>query len=129
MIDGAAIYAIDLEKMKRCYLALGYQLLEEAENDYATLGSQDSELSLVQIPPAYAAGINISSPPAARDETPIKLIFRVADLDAALATLQDHGGRPAEGSARWTFRGFDLQDAIDPEGNVIQLKAMAKAGQ
>jgi hypothetical protein len=33
------------------------------------------------------------------------------------------GGRIKDGSKRWQFRGHAVQDAVDPEGNVYQLRA------
>ncbi len=124
MIDGAAVYVKDLEKMQQFYQALGFRLLEAEAGDFAVLGSGDTELSLVQIPAEYAADIVISSPPEAREETPIKLTIRVTDLAGTLLSVAACGGRTAEGGGQWTFRGFDLQDVIDPEGNVLQLKSI-----
>jgi len=62
------------------------------------------------------------TPPQARESTPIKLAFLVPSIDEALAAAGLLGGRVKEGSKRWQFRGHAIQDAVDPEGNVYQLR-------
>jgi predicted enzyme related to lactoylglutathione lyase len=54
-----------------------------------------------------------------RSEVPIKLCFVVAGIAAARAAIDELGGRISEGD--WVFGGYRRADAIDPEGNVVQL--------
>jgi len=57
----------------------------------------------------------IETPPKAREETPIKLVFESEDVTAARVHLISHGAimfepRPSGGC-----------DGLDPEGNVFQI--------
>ena len=123
MTRAAVVYAKDLDRMVAFYTALGLSLDETAHGEYAILiGGAESELSIVQIPERIASQIRLSDPPQARESTPIKLVFFVPSIDATLAAASLLGGRVNEGSKRWQFRGHAVQDAVDPEGNVYQLR-------
>ena len=122
MTHAAVIYAKDLERMAEFYTALGLKVDESQPGDYAVLTGRDVELSIIQIPQAIASQIEISSPPQARERTPIKLAFVVSSIDETLAATRLLDGRIKDGSTRWQFRGHAIQDAIDPEGNVYQLR-------
>lgn len=115
------IYAKDLERLVAFYAALGLKI-DEAESDFAVLLGAGLELSIVQIPGPIAAQIEILTPPQARTRTPIKLAILVRSIDKALEATQALGGRIKEDAKRWQFRGHALQDAVDPEGNVYQLR-------
>jgi predicted enzyme related to lactoylglutathione lyase len=116
------MYAKDLDRLVKFYAALGLRLDEMERGDYAVLLGLELELSIVQVPAHIASGIDISNPPRARESTPIKLAFVVSSIDEALRAAELLGGRVKEGSKRWQFRGHAIQDAIDPEGNVYQLR-------
>ena len=121
MSTAVVIYAKDLGRMVEFYAALGLKI-DEAEDDFAVLLGPDVELSIVQIPEPVAARIEISTPPQARTRTPLKLAFFVPSIDKSLEATRALGGRIKEDAKRWQFRGHALQDAIDPEGNVYQLR-------
>ena len=72
------------------------------------------DLALHAIPDSIAAAIQIQSPPAARSDSAIKLVFEVADLTAARAHLEEHGAVMRE-ARPWGC------DGLDPEGNVFQI--------
>jgi predicted enzyme related to lactoylglutathione lyase len=116
------MYAKDLDRMVQFYTALGLNVNEAAPGDYAVLTASELELSIVQIPQHIASQIEISSAPEARERTRIKLVFVVPSIDEALEATQSLGGKIKNGSKRWQFRGHALQDAVDPEGNVYQLR-------
>lgn len=121
MTAAAVIYAKDLERLVAFYAALGLEV-DEIESDFAVLLGAGLELSIVQIPGPIAAQIAISTPPQARTKTPIKLAILVPSIDKSIEATQAFGGRIKEDAKRWQFRGHALQDAIDPEGNVYQLR-------
>ena len=124
MIHAAVVYAKDLDRMVAFYTGLGLTLDEFARRDYAVLiGAAELELSIVQIPERIASQVRISDPPQARESTPIKLVFFVPSIDETLLAASLFGGHVKEGSKRWQFRGHAVQDAVDPEGNVYQLRA------
>jgi predicted enzyme related to lactoylglutathione lyase len=122
MTLAAVIYAKDLDRLVAFYSALGLTIAEAEHGDYAVLTAPHVELSVVQIPRHIASQIEISNPPQARSQTPIKLVFVVPSIDGALEAARARGGRVDEGSKRWPFRGHAVQDAIDPEGNQYQLR-------
>ena len=122
MTTAAVIYAKDLDRLVAFYKALGLEVDEAERGDYAVLLGKDVELSIVQVPQQVAAQIEISTPPQARTRTPIKLAFVVASIEESLEATRVLGGRIKEDAKRWQFRGHAVQDAIDPEGNVYQLR-------
>ena len=97
---------------ERC---LGLDVRDSAE-DYAVLESDAWRLSLV-----VAATIQLSVPPRRRETTAIKLAFRVPRIDDLRSRVATLGGQVDPASSEWDFLGFRRCDAIDPEGNVIQL--------
>jgi catechol 2,3-dioxygenase-like lactoylglutathione lyase family enzyme len=124
MIHAAVLYAKDLDRMVAFYTALGLSLDELGRGDYAVLiGGAGLELSIIQIPEHIASQIRLSDPPQARESTPIKLVFFVPSIDETLTAASLLGGRLKEGAKRWQFRGHTVLDAVDPEGNVYQLRA------
>jgi predicted enzyme related to lactoylglutathione lyase len=117
----AIVYVRDLERMCAFYRRCVELEVGDAAEDYAVLESEMWRLSLVVVPPSIAATIQLSVPPERRDTTAIKLAFRVpriADLRSPVAAL---GGQVDPIGTEWHFLGFKRCDAIDPEGNVIQL--------
>lgn len=121
MTTAAVIYAKDLDRLVGFYAALGLGV-DESQGDFAVLIGLGVELSIVQIPESVAAQIEISTPPRARTRTPIKLAFVVASIENSLEATRALGGRIKEDTKRWQFRGHAIQDAVDPEGNVYQLR-------
>lgn len=123
MTHAAVMYAKNLDRMVSFYTkTFGLTVAEAQRGDYAVLTGPEVELSIVQIPEHIASQIEISSPPHARSRTPIKLAFVVSSIDETLDATRLRGGRIEDGSKRWQFRGHAIQDAIDPEGNVYQLR-------
>lgn len=122
MTLAAVLYAKNLDRLAEFYTTLGLVVDESERGDYAVLIGPGVELSIVQIPEPIASQIQISDPPQARSKTPIKLVFFVASIDATLAAAGRLGGRIADGSKRWQFRGHAVEDAVDPEGNQYQLR-------
>jgi predicted enzyme related to lactoylglutathione lyase len=116
------MYAKDLDRMVEFYVSFGLTVSEAQRGDYAVLTGLEQELSIVQIPEHIASRVELSNPPQAREGTPIKLVFLVASIDETLAATDLLGGRVKEGAKRWQFRGHSVQDAVDPEGNVYQLR-------
>jgi predicted enzyme related to lactoylglutathione lyase len=95
--------------------------VRDAAGDYAVLESDMWRVSLVVVPPSVAATIQLSMPPRRREQTPIKLAFRVPKIDDLRSPAAALGGQVDPPSTEWDFLGFRRCDATDPEGNVIQL--------
>jgi predicted enzyme related to lactoylglutathione lyase len=122
MLLAAVIYAKNLDRLVAFYGALGLNMDEGKLGDYAVLTGPETEISVVQIPDHVASRVDLSEPSQARENTPIKLVFFVESIEETLAATLVLGGRLQDGSKRWHFRGHAIQDAVDPEGNIYQLR-------
>jgi predicted enzyme related to lactoylglutathione lyase len=117
----AVVYVVDLDRMRAFYEGgLGLSVAEEGEG-YCTLTGAGWTLSLVVVPTDLAASIQLGSPPARRTQSPIKLGFAVASVDALVRTLAELGGSVDPPSTAWAHAGVVHRDAVDPEGNVVDL--------
>jgi hypothetical protein len=89
---GAVVYAKDIVRVSRFYAQVaGFEIVHEVA-DHVVLESADCELVVVAIPAAIAVNIHIATPPARRENTAVKLVFRVDDLDAARIAMRAAGG-------------------------------------
>ena len=121
MSAAATIYAKHLQPMAAFYgTCFGLEVVAEAPGSHLVLESGAWTLSLIQIPEAIAAAIELSDPPVRREETPIKLSFEVPSIAAIRATIAGLGGCVDE--QEWEFRGFRHADCVDPEGNVSETR-------
>ena len=122
---GAVVFAKDLQRVARFYEELLGMPTVHAESDHVVLASARCELVIHAIPKLIADSIQISVPPERRGETPIKLYFFVDSIAAARARAPALGGALNPPEAEWESRGFRACDALDPEGNVLQLRETA----
>jgi predicted enzyme related to lactoylglutathione lyase len=117
----AVVYVKDLERMRCFYEGCLGLAVEDGAEDYAVLESEAWRLSLVVVPPSVAATIQLSVPARRRETAAIKLGFQVARIEDLRSPAAVLGGQIDPASTQWDFLGFRRCDAIDPEGNVIQL--------
>ena len=73
------------------------------------------------MPAAVAATIDLTTPPIRRAATPVKLGFAVASIDALVPIVAELGGAVDDPTTAWEHAGIVHRDAVDPEGNVIEL--------
>jgi predicted enzyme related to lactoylglutathione lyase len=119
----AVLYVKSLGRMTAFYeKCLGMTVAESAEGDFAVLAGGGWELSLVSVPPAVAAVIVVRDPPARRANTPVKLAFEVTGIEGLRPVVAAAGGLVDPAGTVREFRGYRMVDAIDPEGNVVQLR-------
>jgi predicted enzyme related to lactoylglutathione lyase len=107
--DGLAAFYAD---------CIGLQLIE-AGDGYCELRAGDLVLWLVrgqQVPPPETDRDGVVR---RRSEVPLKLGVEVDSIKRAAATIETFGGSVTNSS--WEFAGYRRRDAVDPEGNVIQL--------
>ncbi|GAB1597091.1 VOC family protein [Lysobacter claricitrinus] len=117
---GVFVYAKDLERVARFYEnVLGMSRLH-ARDGIVVLESPDQQLLVHAIPERYAADIVIETPAVRREDTAIKFFFTVDSLDTAALVAAEGGG--AIFDERWNGPGFVACNAMDPEGNVFQLR-------
>ena len=118
---GCLVYALDLSRLAGFYEAvLGMERLHATE-EIVVLQSPDFQLLVHAIPPQYAEGIEIWSPPELRKNTALKFFFTVPSLEEAAIQLDALGGGFSGGT--WDGPGFKVRNAFDPEGNIFQLRA------
>jgi len=120
---GLFIYAKDLARLSSFYEAvLGLARVHDAA-DLVIVRGPRLELLLHALPPAIAAQISIETPPVRREDTALKFFFTVPSLAAAAALAARQGGEVLDDE--WRGSGFRMRNAIDPEGNIFQLREPA----
>ena len=118
----AVIYAKNAAHLARFYeQVLGLTPLE-AGAGFVHLHAEGIELTVVAMPPHLAATVELQEPPLAREDTPIKLSFRVDCLQASAPLVSQCGGRMQAPESAWVWREQRHLDGLDPEGNVFQLR-------
>lgn len=120
--NGVFIYALDAERLAAFYVAVLGLHRVHASPDLIVLSLPDTDLQLVihPIPPQIAATIVRTSPPARREDTALKFFFTVPSLMAAQGIAAGLGGMVDD--QQWTGPGFVVRNAVDPEGNIFQLR-------
>jgi catechol 2,3-dioxygenase-like lactoylglutathione lyase family enzyme len=119
------LYAKDKARVSAFYCATLGLKAEEEQPSHDLLVGDGIELVIHAIPPQYSADIVITTPPALREDTPLKPSFVVPDLAAVrLAARRTGGGLNGQEQA-WTYRGTTVLDGFDPEGNVLQFRQVA----
>jgi len=94
---------------------LGGEPVNEKWTDaWAEFDAGGARFALHAIPPDIANGIQISSPPKAREKGPVKLVFEVPDVEAERARLESMGVTMVQ-------RPWGAWDGIDPEGNIFGI--------
>jgi catechol 2,3-dioxygenase-like lactoylglutathione lyase family enzyme len=120
---GAVLYVKHLDRMRRFYSECCALRTAETTDAYCVLESDAWTLSLVAVPDELAATIQLADPARARDDVPVKLAFGVRSIDDLRVLVSQLGGQIDPGSAPWDFKGLRHCDVVDPEGNIIQLRA------
>ncbi len=113
----AILFVKDFEGMRDFYCnSLGLRLVEGQDvPGWVDLDAGGARLALHAIPSEIAEDITIASPPQPREDTPIKLVFVVSDVESERARLVSLGVRMSE------VRPWGSCDGVDPEGNVFQI--------
>ena len=122
---GAILFAKDPDLLADFYRQLLDCPLARPDADHLVLETGGLELIVHAIPPQIAREITITCPPAVRDETPVKLLFGVADLAHAREVAARCGGRLHPADREWQAGAVRVCDGHDPEGNVFQLRQTA----
>lgn len=122
---GAVLFAQGVERVASFYaVALG---LTEAnrDDDHILLESPGFQLVVHRIPGPGGATADVTAPPTRRATAAFKPVFFVPDIARLRATVAGHGGVMEPPDKEWSFNGATVCDATDPEGNVIQFRAVA----
>lgn len=115
------IFAKNMEEMTSFYenvLGLSCVKTSDDTDTFVSFDAGGIQVSLHAIPADYARHIEISVPPTARANTPLKLVFHVDDVEATRTVLNSRG---ANMKAVQKFGKLHLCDGLDPEGNIFQI--------
>lgn len=120
---GVFIYAKHPEALAAFYReVLGMEALH-GNGELTVLASRDLQLVIHALPDAVAASIRLSEPPARRENAAIKFFHTVPSIDRARARAASLGG--AVFAEQYAGPGFFVCNAMDPEGNVFQVRESA----
>jgi len=117
---GLFVYAKDAERVAGFYQAIAGMARLKTSAELIVLASADIQLLVHAIPEPIASEITITSPPQRREDSALKFFFTVPSLDAARAAAARLGGEVF--AENWQGPGFVVCNAVDPEGNVFQLR-------
>jgi predicted enzyme related to lactoylglutathione lyase len=121
----AVIFAKDVAVLAQFYREVAEMTEVNSDQDKVVLDEHGFQLVIHGIPEIIAESIAISTPPAVREETPIKICLPVMTIEAARSKAAKLGGQVAPKAQEWSARGFRACDAYDPEGNVFQVRESA----
>ena len=122
---GALIFAKDAERLADFYCGLLAMKRIHARPELLVLQSPDLQLVIHAIPAHIAQTFEITAPPEPREETAIKLFFTVSGIARAREAVARLGGVVHD--QVWQGSGFAACDAIDPEGNIFQIRESTSA--
>lgn len=117
---GLFLYAVNLTKVAAFYESLLDMRRLHSVADIVVLQSSDVQLVVHAIPSHIAATISIAEPPQHREDCALKFFFTVPSIEAARANARVLGGEVLE--QQWSGPGFRVCNAIDPEGNIFQVR-------
>lgn len=121
-VAGCVLYSLHPATLAQFYAELLGWPISERHDDYQQLVHQGFELTLVQVPAAIAAGIQLQAPPQPRSDSACKPVYQVADLQQARQRAAAAGGRLYPSEREWLFKEARVCDGVDPEGNIFQLR-------
>ena len=124
---GLFVYAKDAERVAGFYEAVAGMSRLRSSGDLIVLESADIQLLVHAIPEPIARDIEITSPPMRREDTALKFFLSVPSLDAARVVAARLGGEVFD--ENWRGPGFVMCNAMDPEGNVFQLREWTPRGE
>jgi len=120
---GLFIYAKDLSRLSEFYASVLGLSRSHSEPDLVVLRSPDIQLTLHAIPDHIAASISISTPPQRREDAALKFFFTVPSIATASQVASALGGEFLP--EQWQGQGFRVCNAVDPEGNIFQVRENA----
>jgi predicted enzyme related to lactoylglutathione lyase len=123
--SGAVIFAKDVVCIAKFYEEVIPMRVTHFEPHLIVLESATLQLVVHGIPARIAKSIKITSPPALRENTAIKIIIPVPSIDAVREKATTYGGGIHSNEKGFKARGFRACDGYDPEGNVVQFRESA----
>ncbi|HEX4854029.1 VOC family protein [Arenimonas sp.] len=121
---GLFIYAKDLTNLAAFYEKLLGLARVRATDELVVLSSTDLQIIVQTMPEHLARETSISSPPRLRDNAAFKFFYTVPSHSQAQAMAASLGGQVLP--EQWRGPGFVVRNAVDPEGNIFQLRESAR---
>ena len=123
MLEAARVilFAKDMKTMLAFYEnVLGLERLSAPDDskDFVSLDAGGIQISLHKIPQRYAKNIEIADPPFPREQTPMKVAFRVSDVGEFRKRLESRGVQMRKIQKAGSIF---FCDGTDPEGNIFQI--------
>ncbi|MGA9333997.1 MAG: VOC family protein [Rudaea sp.] len=122
--EGVFIYAKDLARLAGFYESFLGLSRVHATSQLVVLDSNAIQLIVHAMPPDIAESISISNPPRRREDTALKFFFAVPSIAGARASAPALGGEVL--AEEWEGPGFRVSNAVDPEGNIFQVREFAR---
>jgi predicted enzyme related to lactoylglutathione lyase len=116
---GQVLYAKHPDRLANFYGSLFQMDRSEIDSASFTLVGPEMEIHIVQIPEDIARTFTLSTPPAPRENTPLKFSVEVSSVDHVANIAQALGGAPRGESWEWHARRH--LDIVDLEGNIFQV--------
>jgi predicted enzyme related to lactoylglutathione lyase len=110
------LFVDDLTRGTNFYAALLSADLYDQSETFVRVSSDASEVMLHKI-----AGSTPATKYSPREDAAMKPVYFVASIEAARSAVTNLGGRVYDASTVATYGNVNYCDALDPEGNVIQL--------
>jgi catechol 2,3-dioxygenase-like lactoylglutathione lyase family enzyme len=120
------LFVNDVARMRAFYEQLASMLVVHDADDHAVLEISGMQVVIHALPQAVREQWPVATPPVVREDSYCKLCLPVASIAAARARAEALGGAIQSPSAEWTARGFRACDGHDPEGNVLQVRELAR---
>ncbi len=120
---GLFIYAKEVSRLAGFYEALLGMSRAHASPELVVLRSPDIQLTVHAIPSSIASSISVSIPPVHRDNAALKFFFTVPSIVETRANAPGLGGEVL--AEQWQGPGFSVCNAVDPEGNIFQVRESA----
>ena len=120
---GIVLYVKDLDRMRAFYSQVMHLPAVNGDAEHVVLGDEGFQFVLLQVNERMSREIDITSPPRRREESATKMVFFVKSIDAARDAAPRYGGEINAVEKPWKLDGHSVCDGVDPEGNMIQLRA------
>lgn len=120
---GLFIYAHDLPRLADFYQTLLSMNRVHASAERVILSSPDLQIVVHALPASLTASLTLAVPAVRREEAAYKFFVTVASLSDAAQCAAALGGEVL--AERWQGPGFTVCNAVDPEGNIFQLRESA----
>lgn len=120
---GLFIYAANLERLADFYQQVLGMVRVRTTTELVILNSADLQIVVHAMPGHSAAAASVSAPPAPRDAAAFKFFHTVPGISELEQKAHALGG--AILPEQWRGPGFIVRNAVDPEGNIFQLRETA----